>query len=72
MKTLSLCSRAVISGLVPLSALALSVGARASGSPGAVAARDYEIWALDQGTHMVHILSSKLEEVARIDMTAQG
>lgn len=35
-------------------------------------AQDYEIWALDQGTHRVHILDSELKEVARIDMAAHG
>ena len=35
-------------------------------------AQDYEIWALDQGTNIVHIYNAKLEEVGRIDMGAQG
>jgi DNA-binding beta-propeller fold protein YncE len=35
-------------------------------------AQNYEIWALDQGTHVVHILNSKLDEVARIDMSAHA
>lgn len=35
-------------------------------------AQNYEIWALDQGTHMVHVLNDKLEEVARLDMSAHG
>jgi hypothetical protein len=36
------------------------------------AAQNYEIWALDQGTNMVHVLNAKLEEVARLDMSAHG
>jgi DNA-binding beta-propeller fold protein YncE len=35
-------------------------------------ATDYEIWALDQGTQMLHIYSSGLEEVERVDLGAQG
>lgn len=38
----------------------------------APSAQDYELWALDQGTHTVHVLNSQLEEVARIDMSAHG
>jgi hypothetical protein len=37
-----------------------------------VAAQDYEIWAMDQGTNTLHVYNSKLEEVGRIDMGAQG
>ncbi len=33
---------------------------------------DYEIWAMDQGTHIIHIYSSALEETATIDLGAQG
>jgi DNA-binding beta-propeller fold protein YncE len=32
----------------------------------------YEIWAVDQGTGVVHVYSADLEEVARIDLAAQG
>jgi DNA-binding beta-propeller fold protein YncE len=38
----------------------------------AARAQEYEIWALDQGTHTVHVFNAKLEEVGRIDMTAHG
>jgi DNA-binding beta-propeller fold protein YncE len=37
-----------------------------------VAAQDYEIWAMDQGTNTLHIYNSKLEEAGRVDMGAQG
>jgi DNA-binding beta-propeller fold protein YncE len=37
-----------------------------------VAAQDYEIWAMDQGTNTLHVYNSKLEEVGRIDMGAEG
>jgi hypothetical protein len=32
----------------------------------------YEIWALDQGAHRLHIYSSTLELVEEIDLTAKG
>ena len=35
-------------------------------------AQNYEIWALDQGTHTIHIYNPKLEEVGRIDMMPHG
>ncbi|MSU90373.1 hypothetical protein GE300_12215 [Rhodobacteraceae bacterium 2CG4] len=35
-------------------------------------AQDYEIWAIDQGTHKVHVYNSDLEEVAQIDLGAEG
>ncbi|HEX2134902.1 MAG TPA: hypothetical protein VHG30_03220 [Microvirga sp.] len=75
MGMLSRCSRTVVAGVVAAATLALAGGVQASGASGAPTAppaRDYEIWALDQGTHQVHILNSKLEEVGRIDMTAHG
>jgi len=42
------------------------------GPTGPVAAQDYEIWAMDQGTNTLHVYNSKIEEVGRIDMGAQG
>lgn len=33
---------------------------------------DYEVWAMDQGTHVVHIFNSALEQIASIDLGAQG
>lgn len=41
-------------------------------APAAANAQDYEIWALDQGTQLVHIYSSDLDEVGRIDLGAEG
>ena len=38
----------------------------------ATSAQDYEIWALDQGTHLLHVYSQDLEEVTRIDLGEQG
>lgn len=35
-------------------------------------AQNYEIWALDQGTNIVHIYDAKLEPVARIDLGPRG
>jgi DNA-binding beta-propeller fold protein YncE len=43
-----------------------------SGSSWAASAVNYEIWALDQGTNQVHIYSSALKEVHRIDLAAKG
>jgi DNA-binding beta-propeller fold protein YncE len=52
-------------------ALTLAAGL-ALGAGAASATEDYEIWALDQGTHTVHIYNAALEEVGRIDMAAHG
>jgi DNA-binding beta-propeller fold protein YncE len=38
----------------------------------APAFRDYEIWAMDQGTNVVHIFDSSLRETGRIDLGARG
>jgi DNA-binding beta-propeller fold protein YncE len=35
-------------------------------------AQGYEIWALDQGTHIVHVYDADLKEVDRIDLGAAG
>ena len=35
-------------------------------------APDYEVWAMDQGTHKVHIFNSALAEIAAIDLGARG
>ncbi|HEU4343432.1 MAG TPA: hypothetical protein VFU31_17935 [Candidatus Binatia bacterium] len=43
-----------------------------SGSSWAASSVNYEIWALDQGTNQVHIYSSDLKEVHRIDLAAKG
>jgi DNA-binding beta-propeller fold protein YncE len=49
---------------------ALTLGAALSLS--AATAQDYEIWALDQGTHVLHVFNTELEEVARVDLGAEG
>ena len=75
MSMMSRLRHVAASGLIAVGALGFSWGAEASGSSssqGAAPARDYEIWALDQGTHKLHILNSKLEEVGQVDMTAHG
>lgn len=33
---------------------------------------NYEIWAMDQGTHIVHVFNSSLDEIAKIDLGSQG
>lgn len=33
---------------------------------------DYEVWAMDQGTHIIHIFNSSLDEIASIDLGSQG
>ena len=43
-----------------------------SPQPSAEPATAYEIWAMDQGTHVVHIFDSSLNEIAAIDLGAQG
>lgn len=57
-----------------VAAAALTVGlAACAGMPGMLSpAPDYEIWAMDQGTHKVHIFSSALAEIASIDLGARG
>jgi DNA-binding beta-propeller fold protein YncE len=35
-------------------------------------AANYEVWAMDQGTHIVHIFNSSLQEIASIDLGSQG
>ncbi|MEX0732311.1 MAG: hypothetical protein WED00_06175 [Aquisalimonadaceae bacterium] len=34
--------------------------------------KPYEIWALDQGTHKIHVYDADLREVSRIDLGAHG
>lgn len=51
---------------------AMVLAAALGAAVGQAEAQDYEVWALDQGTGTVHIYSSKLEEVGRIDLAAQG
>lgn len=55
----------------------LSLGAAAAALGLAVGsatarAQNYEIWALDQGTHQVHIFNPQLQEIAKINMIAHG
>ena len=38
----------------------------------AAAAQDHEIWALDQGTHMLHIFDTDLAEIATVDLGEAG
>jgi DNA-binding beta-propeller fold protein YncE len=49
---------------------AIGVGLALATAP--AVAQDYEIWALDQGTHLLHVYSQDLEEVARVDLGAEG
>ncbi|HEX2258058.1 MAG TPA: hypothetical protein VHG92_15415 [Afifellaceae bacterium] len=51
--------------------LALALAAAAWLQPVSAGAQGYEIWALDQGTHIVHIYNSDLEEVDQIDLGAR-
>jgi DNA-binding beta-propeller fold protein YncE len=41
-------------------------------SDATAAAPDFEIWAMDQGTHVIHVFDPDFVEVARIDMEAHG
>ena len=54
--------RSVAAGLI----VAAFLGAAAA------EAQEYEIWALDQGTHIVHIYNADLKEANRIDLGAEG
>ncbi len=49
---------------------ALSLGAVIAAT--AANAQNYEIWALDQGTHTLHVFDTDLEEVATVDLGAAG
>lgn len=56
-------------------ALALLVAPFASAQAGAAEPRedaDYEIWALDQGTHTLHIFNRDLEEIDMLALSAEG
>jgi DNA-binding beta-propeller fold protein YncE len=62
-------------GSAPLRAtLALAAGLALASATAPVAAQEggYEIWAVDQGTGVVHIYGADLEEAARIDLAAEG
>lgn len=53
-------------------AAGLAMVVAAAGSAVAQESGAYEIWALDQGTGIVHIYGADLKEVGRIDLTASG
>ncbi len=55
-----------ISRLLPVASLVAALGAAQA------SAQDYEIWALDQGLHSLHIYSSDLEEIESVDLGAAG
>ena len=38
----------------------------------AAQAQNYEVWALDQGTHQLHIFNPQLQETAKVDLAAHG
>lgn len=61
------CFRTVIRGVALACAAAGMLVSTAARS-----AQDYEIWAIDQGTNIVHVFDAKLQEVGRIDMNAHG
>ena len=44
----------------------------AAAAPAAAQDAGYEIWAVDQGTGVVHIYGADLQEAAKIDLAAQG
>ncbi|MCC5989129.1 MAG: hypothetical protein JJT95_15755 [Pararhodobacter sp.] len=51
-----------------LGAIALATGL----SVASAQAQSYEIWALDQGTHLLHVYDTDLNEIARVDLGAEG
>src|SRR5690606_28427070 len=71
---------AMIKGFAPLRAalgvkrLALAAGLAMASAAGPGAAQDggYEIWAVDQGTGVVHIYGADLQEADQIDLAAQN
>ena len=66
------CRRSILGAFIALSlATYLSTGF-AQGQQGENTSPDYEVWAMDQGTHVVHIFNASLEEIATIDLGAQG
>jgi DNA-binding beta-propeller fold protein YncE len=52
--------------LASLAACARTVRVSSSAPP------DYELWAMDQGTNVIHIFDASLREVATIDVGSQG
>ncbi|HUE45038.1 MAG TPA: hypothetical protein VMO81_02195 [Aestuariivirgaceae bacterium] len=70
----------MIKGFAPLRAalvstgLALAAGLAVASGAGPSAAQEggYEIWALDQGTGVVHIYGADLKETDQIDLAAEG
>ena len=56
------------SRLATASAMTFGAALAATGA----AAQDYEIWALDQGTHMLHIYDTELDEIASVDLGEAG
>lgn len=62
-------------GFAPLRAtwtLAAGLAFAAAAAPSAAQEGGYEIWAVDQGTGVVHIYGADLEETAQIDLAAEG
>jgi DNA-binding beta-propeller fold protein YncE len=60
-------ARAVTFSLLPAVVISACSTART-----ADAAAGYEVWAMDQGTHVIHVFNSALEEIASIDLGSQG
>lgn len=60
--------------LVSLCVIAILAGCatRPPASAAKAAVVDYEVWAMDQGTHLVHIFDSSLQEIASIDLGSLG
>jgi DNA-binding beta-propeller fold protein YncE len=63
-------SRALLVGTAVLASAAC--GAAPPPEAAAAEADTYEIWAMDQGTHVVHIFDAGLDQVGSIDLGAQG
>lgn len=58
--------------LVLLAAMAMTGSCATFGRQHAALNRDYEIWAMDQGTNVIHIFDTTFKEAARIDLGTQG
>ncbi len=71
MKLFAHCRKGICGLVARLIAPAFAVAALLLSVPSA-SAQNYEIWALDQGTNVIHIFNPKFEEVGRIDMNTHG
>jgi DNA-binding beta-propeller fold protein YncE len=56
----------------PLLLLAALTSAACGRTEATAGSSDFEVWAMDQGTHVIHIFDPEMNEIDRIDMEAHG